>query len=345
MNKRTDTTTLTFDRLLELYIQHHTLRPATVKSYRKILDQFLRFTGPALTPETLTQDTVLAWQTCILEERRRTPQTWNTYLRHMGGLFSWAMEENLVTYTKSPFCGRLVREGKKPKKTLTDPQLLRICDELNALKEREETGTPLTARRGRRSAFQPVWFWRTAVHLLMLTGIRRNQLLHIRRQDVEISGENVTRILLRREGSKNHDERWLPLPAELTAELRQLCRKARQEGMPPDNQLFNVAWFMEGMEDVKVNGMTERQTDSFFYRLSELCGFRVSTHRFRHTLATALMKDPDRNVTKVKELLGHRSLASTLAYIEHDATELRNMLSHRVQTLREQPRAGKFLLD
>ncbi|HBM3184934.1 TPA: site-specific integrase [Klebsiella oxytoca] len=345
MNNRTDTATLTFDRLLELYVLHHNLRPATVRSYRKMLDQFLHFAGPAQKPEALTQDTVLAWQDCILDERKCTPQTWNTYLRHMSCLFSWAMNEDLVSHSRSPFHGYQVREGRKPKKTLTDQQLLRICDEMNVLKEQEEQGRLLTVRRGRRSALQPLWFWRTAVHLLMLTGIRRNQLLHIRRQDVEISEENVTRILLRSEGSKNHDERWLPLPAELTSELRQLCLEARRKGMPPANQLFNVAWFIEGMDEVKVNGMTERQTDSFFYQLSIVCGFRISSHRFRHTLATALMKAPDRNVSKVKELLGHRSLASTLVYIEHDASEIRSMLSHRVQTLRKQPRAGKLLMD
>ena len=179
MDNHTGTTNLTFNKLFELYILHHNLRPATIKSYRKMLDQFLKFVGATLKPDVLTQAQILAWQTYILHERKRTPRTWNTYLRHMNGLFAWAMKEGLVNQASSPFSGRQVREGRKPRKTLTDQQLLRICDELNVLKEQEMQGMPMTARRDRRSALQPVWFWRTTVHLLMMTGIRRNQLRHI----------------------------------------------------------------------------------------------------------------------------------------------------------------------
>ncbi|MDE1476660.1 site-specific integrase, partial [Xenorhabdus bovienii] len=57
---------------------------------------------------------------------------------------------------------------------------------------------------------------------------------------------------------------------------------------------------------------------SFFNRLSKECGFAVSPHRFRHTLATELMKAPDRNLQLVRCLLGHRSVATTMEYIDID---------------------------
>ncbi|MDC9581854.1 tyrosine-type recombinase/integrase, partial [Xenorhabdus sp. PR6a] len=41
-------------------------------------------------------------------------------------------------------------------------------------------------------------------------------------------------------------------------------------------------------------------------------------HRFRHTLATELMKAPDRNLQLVRCLLGHRSLVTTMEYIDID---------------------------
>ncbi|MDE9448122.1 tyrosine-type recombinase/integrase, partial [Xenorhabdus bovienii] len=41
-------------------------------------------------------------------------------------------------------------------------------------------------------------------------------------------------------------------------------------------------------------------------------------HRFRHTLATELMKAPDRNLQLVRCLLGHRSVATTMEYIDID---------------------------
>jgi site-specific recombinase XerD len=46
--------------------------------------------------------------------------------------------------------------------------------------------------------------------------------------------------------------------------------------------------------------------------------FAVSPHRFRHSLATELMKAPDRNLQLVRSLLGHRSIATTMEYIDID---------------------------
>ncbi|PHM45536.1 recombinase XerD [Xenorhabdus miraniensis] len=57
---------------------------------------------------------------------------------------------------------------------------------------------------------------------------------------------------------------------------------------------------------------------SFFYRLSKECDFAISPHRFRHTLATELMKAPDHNLQLVRSLLGHRSVATTMEYIDID---------------------------
>ncbi|CEE93670.1 putative phage integrase (fragment) [Xenorhabdus nematophila str. Anatoliense] len=57
---------------------------------------------------------------------------------------------------------------------------------------------------------------------------------------------------------------------------------------------------------------------SFFRRLSRECGFAISPHRFRHTLASELMKAPDRNLQMVKNLLGHRSVVTTMEYIDID---------------------------
>ncbi|XBY08155.1 site-specific integrase [Escherichia coli] len=58
------------------------------------------------------------------------------------------------------------------------------------------------------------------------------------------------------------------------------------------------------------------RSNLFFRRLSRECGFFVSSHRFRHTLATKLMAAPERNLHMVKSILGHRSVATTMEYID-----------------------------
>ncbi|MCO7264419.1 site-specific integrase, partial [Dickeya zeae] len=65
---------------------------------------------------------------------------------------------------------------------------------------------------------------------------------------------------------------------------------------------------------------------SFFRRLSNECRFTVSPHRFRHTLATEMMKSPDRNLQIVKNLLGHSSLTTTLEYVESNIDSIRAAL-------------------
>jgi site-specific recombinase XerC len=52
--------------------------------------------------------------------------------------------------------------------------------------------------------------------------------------------------------------------------------------------------------------------------LSRESSFDISSHRFRHTLATELMKSPDRNLKVLKDLLGHRNVRTTMKYTELD---------------------------
>ncbi|MDP1255169.1 site-specific integrase, partial [Klebsiella pneumoniae] len=79
--------------------------------------------------------------------------------------------------------------------------------------------------------------------------------------------------------------------------------------------LFDVSFYIAGKKaKFDRNDMTvmHQKIRSFFRRLSKECGFAVSPHRFRHTLATELMKAPERNLQLVKDLLGHRSVSTTM---------------------------------
>ncbi|EKN3347135.1 tyrosine-type recombinase/integrase [Yersinia ruckeri] len=66
------------------------------------------------------------------------------------------------------------------------------------------------------------------------------------------------------------------------------------------------------------------------YRVKNYWILSVSPHRFRHTVATNLMKSPDRNIQAVKRLLGHSSLRSTLEYIDEDIDSLRELLEQEL---------------
>ena len=55
----------------------------------------------------------------------------------------------------------------------------------------------------------------------------------------------------------------------------------------------------------------------------------MTPHRFRHTLATDLMKQPERNIHLTKSLLNHSNLATTMNYIEADYDHMRAVLHER----------------
>lgn len=59
--------------------------------------------------------------------------------------------------------------------------------------------------------------------------------------------------------------------------------------------------------------MTEKQVSYFFAKLSDACHSRFSSHRYRHTVATELMKKPEQNLYLTQKLLGTGILKSRSA--------------------------------
>lgn len=225
---------------------------------------------------------------------------------------TFAIEQKIVTHKTNPFNQMLIKPGKKAKKTITSSDL-DTC--INFLKNKSDDESI-------KDFFYPCKFWLTLIKVFQYTGIRRNQLLHIQIRD--INEVNKT-LFLREEGSKNFYEREIPVIENVFDDLVRLKQQLLRLNRKSTMQLFNIYHF----KNTKSEGYKEMGFDrisAFFQRLSVTCGARVTPHRFRHTLATNLMKSPDRNVTLVKELLGHSSIATTLEYIVTDQEQLRSCL-------------------
>ncbi len=92
-----------------------------------------------------------------------------------------------------------------------------------------------------------------------------------------------------------------------------------------EDQLFYLSRF-DGRRNETSENMDNPPLRAFFRRLSNECGFVVSPHRFRHTIATNLMSMPDRNLKMAQDLLGHSTTAVTLQYVESDINKVRSVL-------------------
>ncbi|MBS9438853.1 site-specific integrase [Photorhabdus noenieputensis] len=300
---------MTWDNLLDEYFFAKILRPATESSYRKVVNTFQVFAGADNRPAQVTRQQVLAWRRYVLHQHGLKGVTWNSKIAHMQAVFNLAIEEKILPQEENPFIGVKVNANKNKKKTLTKKQLTALYLTMGQFEERErQAGDSHRAR----CALYPTWYWLTVLDTLRYTGMRQNQLLHIRLRDIDL---HERRIILCSEGSKNHYEHQVPVVKWLYPRLEILLERAQAAGAKLNDPLFCVNYFTAKTD--KGNETNQLQTiKSFFRRLSKECGFDVGPHRFRHTLATELMKAPDRNLQMVRGLLGHRSIATTMEYID-----------------------------
>ncbi|ECA1950244.1 site-specific integrase [Salmonella enterica subsp. enterica serovar Virchow] len=310
---------LTFDLLLEDYFFNKSLRPATVWSYTKVTQTFTRFLPPGMSPEDITRRDVLLWRDSILRQRGLSSRTWNNKVTHLRALFTWGIKKELLPQRENPFHETVVRADQKLKKVLSEKQVEQIYAVMGRFACMEYRGN---APSPRRCALLPTSFWMAVLDALRYTGMRQNQLINLRLDDISFEDNIIT---LRAESAKNHRENRIPVISLLRPGLLQLSAELRLRGMKPDDQFFNVG-FLTGKQEADKEEMTVQTLRAFFRRLSKECRFNVSPHRFRHTIATEMMKQPDSNLHTVKSLLGHSSINTTLEYVDGNVETVRAAL-------------------
>ncbi|HEB6458348.1 TPA: site-specific integrase [Salmonella enterica subsp. enterica serovar Hvittingfoss] len=205
-----------------------------------------------------------------------------------------------------------------------------ISHAYRVMEEHEEKERRLGILASRNALF-PAWFWLTMMDTLYYTGMRQNQLLHLRIGDIFLD-ENIIR--LGNEGSKNHQEYALAIVSYLKPRLALILQKAAERGLKKNDFLFNIPVFT-GKDENITEDMGSPPVRSFFRRLSRECGFTMTSHRFRHTLATEMMKLPEQNLYITRNVLGHSSMKSTLEYVERDLDAERRVLEKQFAVLKK----------
>jgi len=88
--------------------------------------------------------------------------------------------------------------------------------------------------------------------------------------------------------------------------IQQFSAELKLRGIKHHEQFFNVGLYTS-RQSCEGEEMSVQKLRAFFRRLSEECGYVVSPYRFRHTIATEMMRQPDSNLQTVKNLLGVRT--------------------------------------
>lgn len=311
---------ITFDDILEDYFLRKFLTKSTEWSYQKVLRTFIAFVGENTLPENVSGDHVLRWRRYVLKNQMSSKRTWNNKVTHMRALFNHAIARGLISTRENPFKEVIVKPDVKRKKTLSAEQMKKI----DLIMERKIELEDMGIYDQRPNALEPAWFWMTVIETLKFTGMRQNQLLHIRLCDVDLVHGVIE---LRAEGSKNHREHRVPIIARLRPRLEHLYHEAIRKGAKKEEQLFSINRFSSKKgRIIQAKNMDHIPLRAFFRRLSRECQYAVSPHRFRHSIATDLMKLPERSLNDVQALLGHSSVAVTLEYVEANMDNLRRNL-------------------
>lgn len=175
----------------------------------------------------------------------------------------------------------------------------------------EKELTDLMQEVGNPSGFEEVRD-KLIVDLFYTTGMRRAELIHLMKYNVDLSS-NVIKVL-----GKRNKERIIPvLPIIVDQFNLYLQERAAVEKIVDEDYFFISAKGLKLSES-----FVYRLINSYFSKVSEKV--KKSPHVLRHTFATHLLNN-GADLNSVKELLGHSSLASTQVYTHNSLAELKKV--------------------
>ena len=287
-----------FSTAIEIWKTDRQPVAATCDSVSKIFRVFTRETG-CETFQEVTRKCLLDWKDDVIDRNTRT--TWNTYYRHLRSIGNCAVQTGLIE--TNPFLQvSAVKEYSHLPKVISDDDM---SAGITAIRQHGEHRLP--------------WFWETVTRFIYYHGIRRNQLVGIRWDDI-LFDQNV--VNLRAESSKNKTERFIPLHQNSLDDLTQLQEKTEKivgsdlTGKQAFNvTLFSARYFRAEMHCEQVSG--------YYQRLYEESGIRIGAHRLRHTMATKL--GTTGNIRVLQEMLGHKNILTTQRYVHVGIGHMRTL--------------------
>lgn len=277
----------------------------TCEIYSGVLDEYLAF---ASCPEGadpvpyLDFQIMRSYEVYLLDERKDSPRTVSLHLSVLSGFCRFLMKKGLMTSNPA----RLV---KKPVQEKRLPEFFRE----EAMEEyfRSTMGVMEYGSFERKLN-------RMIISILYNTGIRRGELVSLRRDSVDFS-----RHVLRVKG-KGDKIREIPLLPSLCEEIS-LYLQSQDSLKYADTS--SRAPLLQTPKGAPLYPMFIQRAVRAELGDVEGIGGRKSPHVLRHTLATGLL-DNGADLNSIKELLGHSSLAATQVYTHNSIEKLRKVYNN-----------------
>lgn len=293
---------LLYSELVDLYVVERNLKHSTEYVLRKIVCSFF-FENNIAYLSDVDKNLVLKWRHRKLKSIKNT--TLNSYIGYLNAVFEYGIKNCYINHKVSPFEGLTVRTAMGCDKRLMPEVIDKIFNYLD--------GNEIVFGR------DPSLFWKTVFMVLYHTGMRISQLIGIRPEDVDLK---YGWILMRADYSKNYMEYKVPM----NDELNKIVKEFKNKCLYKRGQFFNIH---ENRLKIKHHKMLMDTQDVFYVcsRLSSIIDKKVTTHMFRHTLASDIIRETG-NLIHAQKVLGHIRIESTSRYVHVDNSELKVTLNN-----------------
>jgi integrase/recombinase XerC len=276
------------------YLQYEKRYPeSTIKSYETDLLQFNGFlTSLYISKDSeITNRHVRGWVVNLLNVEKLLHTSIKRKLSSLNSYFNWLIKKGEVKLNPAKDIAAL----KLPKRI---PQYLSGLSADQMLKDLNQEKVSLAD-------------WRNylILDLLYSTGIRRQELINLKWEDVEFERKFI------KVTGKGNKERHVPISADLVQNLL-LYRELLQKEL--NSSFFNVFVTDKGKE------LYPKYVYSLVNKYLTIYSTlkKRSPHILRHTFATHLLNN-GADINDIKELLGHSSLASTQVYTHNSIEDLK----------------------
>jgi len=268
---------------------------ATIQRYRQVINYYCH-QSHITKLEEVTEENLRQLFFYGRTERSWKPSTFICYHKSLSVFFQWCvaqgyMKENPVEAMEMP------RLDKRLPPKLTRQDTLRLLEVVY--------NYPYDYK-----------YLRCRNHAIFSTfvfaGLRRNELLHLKRTDVDI--ENLTIFINQGKGNK---DRVVPMSYTLAQSLRRYVgeRKRLNKTCP------------EFFASLNHNlGFTSSGLKRLVVKMAKASKIKFSVHKLRHTFAT-LMLEGGCDIYSLSRMMGHSDIKTTTIYLAASAEHLRSQMT------------------
>ena len=259
------------------------LKPQTVRDILLVAQRLCLFSGTE-DLKALSTPAIRAYLYHGKMEKGWAARTFRLYRQYLKTFFDWCV---LASYMAT----NPVSAIEKPRLPQQLPRCLSQEEARRILYAARHAPWRSELQRSRSEAI---------VGTFLMTGLRRGELLTLRITDVDFcSGVLSVR------GGKGRKDRSVPLHPKLVPVLRRYLEEKQKRRSQSE-------WFFSSLKSEK--RLTYKNLYAILDRVSLAASVKFTPHMLRHTFGRELV-EADFNIYKLKEVMGHASVATTQAYV------------------------------